>query len=81
MTTPTPASTAVATVGVADPFAGLPALISVEKAAEIAGFSRASAYRYVKAGELPSRRIGGRVYVLAAGLRALLTPDTTRGTS
>lgn len=60
----------------ADPFAGLPPLISVEKAAELLGFSRASAYRYVKAGELPARRIGGRVYVITASLRVLLTPDT-----
>lgn len=60
----------------ANPLAGLRPLISVEQAAEIMGFSRASAYRYVKAGQMPSRRLGGRVYVLTAGLRALLTPDT-----
>ncbi len=57
-----------------DPLAGLPPLISVERTAEVMGFSRASAYRYVKAGQMPSRRIGGRVYVLTSGLRALLTP-------
>lgn len=65
-TTPTPDT---------DPLAGLPPLISVERAAETLGFSRASAYRYVKAGELPSRRLGGRVFVITAGLRPLLTPD------
>lgn len=60
----------------ADPLAGLPPLISVERAAETLGFSRASAYRYVKTGELPSKKLGGRVFILTAGLRALLTPDT-----
>ncbi len=63
----------------ADPLAGLPPLISVERTAEVMGFSRASAYRYVKAGQMPSRRIGGRVYVITAHLRALLTPDTPAG--
>ncbi|WP_250289458.1 helix-turn-helix domain-containing protein [Frankia sp. CiP1_Cm_nod1] len=84
MTTPTTAGTvatgpAAAPAGPAgetpDPLAGLTPLISVETAAEVLGFSRASAYRYAKAGALPVRRIGGRVYVVTAGLRALLTPD------
>ncbi|MCK9904277.1 hypothetical protein CC117_00745 [Parafrankia colletiae] len=58
-----------------DPLAELPPLISVEKAAAVMGFSRASAYRYIKAGELPSKKLGGRVFVVTAHLRALLTPD------
>ena len=48
--------------------AALPALISVTKAAEIMGISRASAYRYATSGELPIRRLGGRVYVVTARL-------------
>ena len=48
--------------------ATLPALISVTKAAEILGISRASAYRYAASGELPTRRLGGRVYVVTARL-------------
>ncbi|THJ71583.1 helix-turn-helix domain-containing protein [Candidatus Frankia alpina] len=58
-----------------DPLAGLKPLISVETAAEILGFSRAAAYRYTKSGALPCRRVGGRVYVITAALRVLLTPD------
>ena len=46
----------------------LPALLSVTKAAEILGISRASAYRYAASGELPTRRLGGRVYVVTARL-------------
>ncbi len=60
----------------ADPFAGLPPLISIETAAQALGFSRASAYRYAKSGALPCRRVGGRVFVITGHLRALLTPDT-----
>ncbi len=51
----------------------LPALISVPKAAAILGLTRATAYRYAAAGELPTRRFGGRrVYVVTARLRALI---------
>jgi predicted site-specific integrase-resolvase len=46
----------------------LPALLSVTKAAEILGISRASAYRYAAAGDLPTRRLGGRVYIVTARL-------------
>ncbi len=52
--------------------ADLPALLSVPKAAEILGISRASAYRYAASGDLPSRRLGGRVYVVAARLRDII---------
>jgi excisionase family DNA binding protein len=53
----------------------LPALISVPKAAAILGLTRATAYRYAAAGELPTRRFGGRrVYVVTAKLRALIEP-------
>jgi predicted DNA-binding transcriptional regulator AlpA len=51
----------------------LPALISVPRAAAILGLTRATAYRYAAAGELPTRRFGGRrVYVVTAKLRALI---------
>jgi predicted site-specific integrase-resolvase len=46
----------------------LPALLSVPKAAQILGISRASAYRYAASGDLPTRRLGGRVYVVTARL-------------
>jgi hypothetical protein len=54
---------------------GLPALLSVPRTAQILGLSRASAYRYASAGELPVKRFGGRVYVVTAKLRALLIAD------
>ncbi len=50
----------------------LPALIPVPLAAEILGLSRASAYRYAASGELPTQRLGGRVYVITARIRFLL---------
>lgn len=50
----------------------LPALLSVPCAAELLGISRASAYRYAAAGELPVRRLGGRVYVITARLLAMV---------
>jgi excisionase family DNA binding protein len=58
-----------------DPLAGLKPLISVSTAAEVLGFTRATAYRWAKDGSLPTRRIGGRVYVVTASLRDLLTPE------
>jgi hypothetical protein len=50
-----------------------PAFISVPRAAAILGFSRASTYRYAAAGQLPIRRFGGRVYVITAKLRELIS--------
>jgi len=50
----------------------LPALISVPQAAALLGLARASAYRYAAAGELPVKRLGGRVYVITAKIRPLI---------
>jgi hypothetical protein len=55
-----------------DVLSDLPALLSVPRAAKILGLSRASAYRYAAAGELPVKRFGGRVYVITAKIRSLL---------
>ena len=49
-----------------------PALLSVPKAAEVPGISRASAYRYAAAGDLPARRLGGRVYIVTARLMDII---------
>ena len=57
--------------------ATLPPLIPVPRAAEILGLSRASAYRYAAAGDLPVQRFGGRVYVVTAKGTAA-TGDTWR---
>ena len=38
------------------------------RAAELLGISRAAAYRLVSTGELPVRRLGGRVYVVTSRL-------------
>lgn len=53
-------------------FNELPLLLVVPRAASILGISRAAAYRLVATGELPVRRLGGRVYVVTAGLRELV---------
>jgi predicted DNA-binding transcriptional regulator AlpA len=50
----------------------LPALIAVPVAAELLGLARASAYRYAKNGELPVKRLGGRVYIITAEIRPLI---------
>jgi predicted DNA-binding transcriptional regulator AlpA len=55
----------------------LPALISVPLAAEILGLTRASAYRYAASGELPVKRLGGRVYIITARIWPLI--DGTEG--
>jgi predicted DNA-binding transcriptional regulator AlpA len=50
----------------------LPALIPVPVAAALLGLKRASAYRYAKNGELPVKRLGGRVYIITAEIRPLI---------
>jgi excisionase family DNA binding protein len=52
-----------------DPFAGLPLLIPVPQAAKLLGISRAAAYRFASAGDLPTKKLGRRVYVVSAKLR------------
>jgi excisionase family DNA binding protein len=58
-----------------DPFDGLPVLISVPRAAELLGISRAAAYRFASAGDLPARRLGRRVYVVSAKLREFIETE------
>lgn len=53
-------------------FSDLPLLLAVPHAARLLGISRAAAYRLVASGELPVRRLGGRIYVVTAGLRELV---------
>lgn len=53
-------------------FDQLPALISIPQAAKLLGLPRASAYRYAAAGDLPVKRLGGRVYVITAKIRPLI---------
>ena len=55
-----------------DPFSGLPLLISVPQAAKLIGISRAAAYRFASAGDLPTKRLGRRVYVVSAKLREFI---------
>lgn len=50
----------------------LPPLITVTRAAKFLGLSRATAYRYAAAGDLPTRRMGRRTYVVTACLRPLI---------
>ena len=46
--------------------------VSVDDAALLLGLSRASAYAGVKEGQIPSLRIGHRIRVPTAALRAML---------
>ena len=52
-----------------DPFAGLPLLIPVPQAAGLIGISRAAAYRFAREGDLPTKRLGRRIYVISARIR------------
>jgi excisionase family DNA binding protein len=60
-----------------DPFADLPLLISVPRAAQLLGISRAAAYRFASAGDLPTKRLGRRVYVVSARLREFIESEVT----
>jgi excisionase family DNA binding protein len=54
-------------------FNDLPLLLAVPRAASLLGISRATAYRLVASGELPVRRLGGRVYIVTSALQELVT--------
>ena len=56
----------------------LPPTISVEKAGEILGVSRRSAYRAAETGELPTLRLGRRLLVPTPKLLAMLGLDAAR---
>jgi predicted DNA-binding transcriptional regulator AlpA len=58
-----------------DPFAGLPLLIPVPHAAKLLGISRAAAYRFASAGDLPTKKLGRRVYVVSAKLRDFIESE------
>jgi len=49
-----------------------PLLIPVPKAAKLLGISRSAAYRCAACGDLPTRHLGGRVYVVTDKLREML---------
>jgi len=66
--------------GPRDAFAGLAPLISVDQAAKLLGLSRAVAYRLAAAGDLPVRRLGGRVYIISDRLADLLQPEPAAAT-
>jgi excisionase family DNA binding protein len=51
--------------------------VSVETTASILGTGRAATYRAVRAGQIPSFRIGGKVLVPTASLRRMLGLETT----
>jgi excisionase family DNA binding protein len=50
----------------------LPALVSVEEACKLLGISRYSGYRAASTGELPTLRLGRRLYVPTAKLLAMI---------
>ena len=58
-----------------DPFDGLPLLIPVPRAAMLLGISRAAAYRFASAGDLPTKRLGRRIYVVSAKLREFIETE------
>jgi predicted DNA-binding transcriptional regulator AlpA len=62
-------------LGADDPFSALPLLISVPRAAKLIGISRAAAYRFASAGDLPTKRLGRRVYVVSAKLRDFIETE------
>ena len=52
--------------------ADLPVFLEIPRAAKLLGISRSAAYRHVETGELPSKRLGGRVYIVTHKLRELV---------
>ncbi len=56
----------------------LPPLIPIPVAAKLLGISRSAAYRYATAGDLPTRHLGGRVYIVTALLHELISNADNR---
>lgn len=50
----------------------LPVFLAIPRAAKLLGISRSAAYRYVESGELPSKPLGGRIYIVTHKLRELV---------
>jgi predicted DNA-binding transcriptional regulator AlpA len=60
-----------------NPLTGLPLLIPVPQAAKLLGISRAAAYRFATSGDLPTKKLGRRVYVVSAKLREFIDLEDT----
>lgn len=59
-------------------FKSLPPLITVPTTAKLLGISRSTAYRYATIGDLPTRRLGGRVYIVTSLLQELISNADNR---
>jgi excisionase family DNA binding protein len=53
--------------------------LTIEEAAELLSISRSLAYRWVKAGTLPSIRVGNAVRIPRRALEAWIEERTTQG--
>jgi Helix-turn-helix domain len=60
---------------------GLPAAISVEAAGRLVGVSRSAAYRAAARGDIPTFRLGRRLYVPTARLLEMLDLSSEDGLS
>jgi excisionase family DNA binding protein len=58
--------------------ASLAPLIPVPAAAKLLGISRSAVYRYASTGDLPARRLGGRIYIVTALLVELISTADAR---
>jgi hypothetical protein len=56
----------------------LPPLIAIPTAAKLLGISRSAAYRYATMGDLPTRHLGGRVYIVTSLLYELISNADNR---
>jgi hypothetical protein len=54
----------------------LPLLLGVPLAARLLGISRSAGYRAALSGELASRRLGGRIYIVSSSLKRFESPET-----
>jgi excisionase family DNA binding protein len=52
-----------------------PLTLTVEQTAKLLGIGRSTAYELVRTGDIPSLRLGRRIVVPVARLRALMQPD------
>lgn len=59
-------------------FKSLPPLITIPAAAKLLSISRSAAYRYAAMGDLPTRHLGGRVYIVTSLLHELVSNADNR---
>jgi excisionase family DNA binding protein len=59
-------------------WADVPIVLSVREVCQLAHLSRATVYGQLRSGALPAKRVGRRVIITKAAVRALIEPEAAQ---